>query len=604
MGELSGGEAVAIDKRQIDDIKERLNIVDVIGEVVRLSKAGHNYVGLCPFHQEKTPSFHVIEDKQFYHCFGCGKSGDVYRFIEDYRQVSFAESVAILAEKAGVALNNSALGYSKPKQVPHQALYAIHEDAQHFYQSVLQTTKVGEKAREYLYARGLDDAVIAHFGIGLAPDEPDFFYRSLNGKYDETTLLDSGLFMVTDTNRFLDSFRNRIMFPLTDDQGRVIAFSGRVWQDVDLAQGGKYKNSRSTKIFNKSLEMYHLDQAKTAIKQTHEVYIMEGFMDVIAAFRSGLSNVVASMGTALTSEQVQHLGRYTKNVILAYDGDRAGQAAIAKALDVVPVATTRVVVFPAGLDPDDYLRKYSAEDFVRHLTENRLSATEFWMTYLKPDNPDNLQQEIAYVDQMAQLIVQESSITAQNTYIMKLAEGLPDFSYQQIEDIVNQLRLQQTNLSQKNGRGQGTAQSPVVLDLPLHRQKSALETVENQLLNRLLDSDVLLNDYRLKENFQFYTPERQRLFELLCQQGSIDRERLSQEPDRVQAVYYQVMEEPLPKELGPGEMQALEKRQAVCIMQTEFKKQGQQVREKTKQGDTDGALQALADLVAQKRKME
>ena len=187
---------------------------------------------------------------------------------------------------------------------------------------------------------------------------------------------------------------------------------------------------------------------------------------------------------------------------------------------------------------------------------------------------------------------------------MKLSEGLPDFSYQQIEDIVNQLRLQQANQSQSARAMRDTRQSSVVLDLPLHRQQSALETVENQLLNRLLESDVLLNDYRLKDDFQFYTPERQRLFELLCQQGSIDRERLSHEPDGVQAIYYQVLEEPLPKQLGPGEMQALEKRQAACLMQTEFKKQGQRVREKTKQGDTDGALQALADLVAQKRKME
>ncbi|KXT76646.1 DNA primase [Streptococcus sp. DD12] len=604
MGELSGGEAVAIDKRQIEDIKERLNIVDVIGEVVRLSKTGHNYVGLCPFHQEKTPSFHVIEDKQFYHCFGCGKSGDVYRFIEDYRQVSFAESVAILADKAGVVLDQRDVAYAKPKQSPHQALYDIHEDARHFYQTVLQTTKIGEKAREYLYARGLDDAVIAHFGIGLAPDEPDFFYRSLKGKYDESIVLDSGLFSVTDTNQFLDSFRNRIMFPLTDDQGRVVAFSGRVWQDVELPQGGKYKNSRSTKIFNKSLELYHLDQAKVAIKQAHEVYIMEGFMDVIAAFRAGISNVVASMGTALTPEQVQHLGRYTKNVILAYDGDRAGQAAIAKALSLVPVATTRVVVFPTGLDPDEYLQKYAAEDFVRHLNDNRLSATEFWMTHLKPENPDNLQQEIAYVDRMAQLIVQEPSITAQNTYIMKLAEGLPDFTYQQVEDTVNQLRLQRANQAQSTDAIQRPVAPPVVLDLPQHRQQTALETVENQLLNRLLDSDVLLNDYRLKEAFQFYTPERQRLYELLCQEGSIDRGRLAQESDRVQTVYYQVLEEPLPKDLGPGEMQALEKRQAACLMQKDFKKQGQRVREMTKQGDTDGALAALADLIAQKRKME
>ena len=269
---------MVIDKALIEDIKSSTNIVDVIGEVVSLNRAGRNYLGLCPSIREN-PSFNVIEDRQFYHCFGCGKSGDVFKFLEEYRRF-----------------------LSKKVSSPNQAFYDLHEDALKFYHAVLMTTKIGEAARAYLYERGMTDDLLKTFQIGLAPDEPDYLYQSVSKKYDEEVLTESGLFNLSESNRLFDTFKNRIMFPLKNEFGKTIGFSGRVWTKEDIEKGqAKYKNTRATRIFNKSYELYHLDQAKPVIQKTHEVYLMEGFMDVIAAYRAGHVNAVASMGCSFSA---------------------------------------------------------------------------------------------------------------------------------------------------------------------------------------------------------------------------------------------------------------------------------------------------------------
>ena len=249
-----------VDKRLIEEIKNNTNIVEIIGEVISLQKSGRNFLGLCPFHGEKTPSFNVVEDKQFYHCFGCGRSGDVFKFIEEDQQVTFADAVRILGERLGMHLETP-VHNPVPHTSPHQNLYEMHDKAARFYHAILMTTKMGEEARSYLYKRGLTDDVIKHFMIGLAPAERSYLYQRLADDYSEKDLLDSGLFYLSESNQLFDTFHNRIIFPLSNDQGKVIAFSGRVWQETD-SQTAKYKNSRATAIFNKSYELYHLDRVK------------------------------------------------------------------------------------------------------------------------------------------------------------------------------------------------------------------------------------------------------------------------------------------------------------------------------------------------------
>lgn len=589
-----------LDKETISEIKNSVNIVEIIGEVVALTKSGRNFLGLCPFHGEKTPSFNVVEDKQFFHCFGCGRSGDVFKFLEDYRGISFREAVQILAERVGIVTETvPTYVEGQARRHPHQDLYDIHTEAAKFYHAVLMTTKMGEEARAYLYQRGLTDEIIKHFQLGLAPAEGNYLHQSMQGKFSEETITNSGLFNLSDQNLVYDAFSDRIMFPLTNDSGQVIAFSGRIWKAVEGDQHvAKYKNTRATLIFNKSYELYHLDKAKSSIKKQHEVYLMEGFMDVIAAYRAGIENAVASMGTALTQEHVEHLSRFCKKVVVSYDGDKAGQAATEKALAELRDFSVDIVQLPNGMDPDEYIQKNSAPELKTFLENTRISKIEFLIQHLKPDNLENLQAQIAFVEQMAPIIAQEPSITAQNSYIYKLVELLPDFDYQQVEQSVNAVRVQQ-----RVHRQQAPSQ-PVVVELPVSKQQSRLIRAENHLLNRMIYNPVLLNDYRLREDFTFDTPELVTLYQLLCEHGEVTPQDLSELPEETQRAWYSVLEQDLPEEWTPEELEEVEAVRQREMLRRETTLMGRRVREASHNGDVDVATQELERLIAQKRRME
>lgn len=594
-----------VDKQLISEIKNSVNIVDVIGEVVQLTKAGRNFLGLCPFHGEKTPSFNVVEDKQFYHCFGCGRSGDVFKFIEDYRGVSFMEAVQIIGEQAGIPVQALPLAQARPQQADgKQPFYEIHQEAAKFYHAVLMTTKMGEEARQYLYDRGLDDEVLRHFQIGLAPAEGNYLLQSVSGKFSENILADSGLFHISDRGTMYDAFQDRIMFPLSDDTGRVIAFSGRLWRES--AEGakpqGKYKNSRATLLFNKSYELYHLDKAKQVAKKNHELYLMEGFMDVIAAYRAGIENAVASMGTALTQEHVAHLSKFTKKVILAYDGDKAGRLATAKALEVLDKHEVEVVQIPDQMDPDEYLNKNSPQSLGDLLEKTRLSRVEFLMDYWKPDNIENLQAQIEFVEKMAPLIAQTPSVTAQNTYIYKLADLLVDFDYLQVEQTVNASRLQMR--SQRQEQAQIQKQAPVASPTVVQKQLPRLVRAENHLLHRMNAFPYVLNEYRLRTDFSFDTPALQTLYQLLCQNGEVTSQDLSEQTEEVQRAWYLMLEENLPDEIAENELEEVEETRNRELLRKESQQIGKKVREASHSGDADQALLELERLIAQKRRME
>ena len=594
-----------VDKQLISEIKNSVNIVDVIGEVVQLTKAGRNFLGLCPFHGEKTPSFNVVEDKQFYHCFGCGKSGDVFKFIEDYRGVSFMEAVQIVGDQVGIQVQALAPSQSRGHQADgKQPFYEIHQEAAKFYHAILMTTKMGEDARQYLYDRGLDDEVLRHFQIGLAPAEGNYLYQSVSGKFSENIMAESGLFHISDMGTMYDAFQDRIMFPLSDDTGRVIAFSGRLWRDQ--AEGtkpqGKYKNSRSTLLFNKSYELYHLDKAKQVAKKNHELYLMEGFMDVIAAYRAGIENAVASMGTALTREHVAHLSKFTKKVILAYDGDKAGRLATAKALEVLEKQEVEVVQIPDQMDPDEYLKKNSPQALADLLEKTRLSRVEFLMDYWKPDNIENLQAQIEFVEKMAPLIAQTPSVTAQNTYIYKLADLLVDFDYLQVEQTVNASRLQMR--SQRQDQGPIQTQAPVASPTVVQKQLPRLVRAENHLLHRMNAFPYVLNEYRLRTDFSFDTPALQTLYQLLCQNGEVTSQDLSEQTEEVQRAWYLMLEENLPDEIAENELEEVEETRNRELLRKESQQIGKKVREASHSGDADQALLELERLIAQKRRME
>ena len=585
-----------VDKRLIEEIKNNTNIVEIIGEVISLQKSGRNFLGLCPFHGEKTPSFNVVEDKQFYHCFGCGRSGDVFKFIEEYQQVTFADAVRILAERLGIQMAAPVHSSVQPRS-PHQNLYDMHDKAARFYHAILMTTKMGEEARNYLYKRGLTDDVLKHFMIGLAPAERSYLYQRLADDYSENDLLDSGLLYLSDSNQFFDTFHNRIMFPLSNDQGKVIAFSGRVWQEAD-SQTGKYKNSRATAIFNKSYELYHLERVKKGSGKAPEIYLMEGFMDVIAAYRAGIENAVASMGTALTSEHVEHLKRFTKKVIVTYDGDKAGQAATAKALDELKDIPVQVVQIPDAMDPDEYLQKNSPQDLAYLLTNTRSSPVEFYIHHFRPENSENLQAQIEFIEKIAPLIAKEPSITAQNSYIHILTDHLPSFDYQQVEHIVNESRVRQRKEKVKE------AYSPSPVTMSVTKQLTAVMRAEAHILYRMMEHPLVLNDYRLREDFIFETPEFQTLYGLLIDNGSISSEDLAHQTREVESAWYQVLALDLPPEMSPHELAEVEESRKRALLNQENLQIKKKVQEASHVGDTETALEELERLIAQKRRME
>ncbi|HFR3976540.1 TPA: DNA primase [Streptococcus suis] len=595
-----------LSKDKITEIKQALNILDVIGETIALTKAGRNYIGLCPFHGEKTPSFNVVEDKQFYHCFGCGKSGDVFKFVEETRGIPFAEAVAVLAEKAGFQVEFQPTNHLQPKREnPHQALYDIHLDATKFYHALLMTTKMGEEARKYLHQRGLTDEVIKNFQLGLAPEGQNILYQKLSQNYDEESLLHSGLFNPSEQNMIFDAFQGRIMFPLTDEFGRVIAFSGRIWTEKDLQnkQLSKYKNSRSTAIFNKSYELYHLDKAKAVIKKQREVYLMEGFLDVIAAHRAGIENAVASMGTALTREHVGHLAKFCKKVVLTYDGDKAGQVATMKALDELRDFQVEIVSLPDNMDPDEFLQKNSEEALRQVLTKSRISDVEFLIDYLKPENPDNLQLQIEFVEKIAPIIARVSSITAQNTYIFKVADVLSDFDYSQVEQAVNAVRLNQRQQRSQQMTSQHVEQIQLPSVQPITRLTSLIRT-ENHLLYRMVEHPYILNEFRLREEFYFATPELQVLYDLLKVHGEISSFELSQLEDSIQQAWYRVLEERLPSEVAQNEIEDLEFRRDKELLRKENHHLTRKIREHSHVGNADIALDELTQLLERRKQME
>lgn len=595
---------MALDREKIAHIKNSVNIVDVIRDVTPLTKTGRHYLGLCPFHKEKTPSFNVLEDKQFYHCFGCGQSGDVFKFLEETRQIPFLEAVGLVAERAGIDWQGPSGSSVQPRQQdPHHQLYAINQDAAKFYQAVLMTTTAGQPAQAYLAQRGLDEQVLTYFQIGLAPAEPDFLYRSVKDKYDEATLANSGLFQLTEDGRFLDAFRDRIIFPLLDDQGRTIGFSGRIWQDKDQGQA-KYKNTRSTPIFNKSAAFYHLDKAKPIIKKAQEVYLMEGFMDVIAAHRAGIDNAVATMGTALTQDHVAGLKPLAKKVILSYDGDGAGQAAIDKALQLLQGFEVAIVSLPDNLDPDDYLQQHSPEALGRLLTQSRISQVEFYSRYYLPDNLDNLQAQIAYVERLAPLIAREPSLTAQHTYFHLLADLLPDYDYVMVEQAVSS--FQGSPGPGDLGPSQKSPAQPVSWQwaLPQQQTSGGLTRLEEQLLYRLLTEPSLSGPGSLPEGFSFSQSHLQELYQLWQQEGNLDSYSLSQASDQVQQAYYRLLSGQFTDQMEDGEWADLLVRRDYYLERQALAQQEKAIRDYSKRGEVDQATAALAALIAQKRHLE
>jgi DNA primase len=350
-------------------VKQQADIVRVVGEYVRLKKSGANFTGLCPFHQEKTPSFAVHPVKQIYHCFGCGAGGDVFKFVMEMDKSTFPEAVRTVAEKCGIPIPKPRERSPEERRENQQrsALVEMHREAAAFFARQLAQTAEGKMAGAYLEDRGLNREAVERFGIGYAPASGDALLRFLKTKYPEKLLEVSGLVSRADGGRFYDRFRRRVMFPISNEAGKVIAFGGRAMGD----DTPKYMNSPETPIYTKSSVLYHLDRAKESLRRDDFGILVEGYMDAIAVARAGFLNVIASCGTSLAEPQIKLLSRFTHRVVVNYDPDTAGQAATERSLALLleKEIDVRVLALPGGADPDKFIKESGAEAYRKLLAQ-------------------------------------------------------------------------------------------------------------------------------------------------------------------------------------------------------------------------------------------
>jgi DNA primase len=393
-----------VSKQTLDDIRFRNDIADVIGSYFQLQRAGAAFKALCPFHKEKSPSFNVNIQRQIYHCFGCGAGGDVFGFVMQYEGVDFMMAVRMLAERAGVRLElDASAGDTSEKAI----LYKLHAELAEFYHRVLVESRLAEPAREYCAKRDLNDDIRKMFLIGYAPNRWDTVLQWADKhKHPHALLETAGLLAKPTTpgarSEYYDRFRNRLMFPIRDEQGRVIAFSGRVL-DPD-AKEAKYVNSPETPIFQKGRVLYALDKARKPMVDAREAIVCEGQIDVIRCHQAGFHNAVAAQGTAFTEDHVRTLRRYADSVVLVFDSDRAGQDAAIRASGTFMSAgiAVRVASVPAGEDPDSFIRKQGADAF-RRMIDTSTSAVAFQIKVLS--GRENAHSEIG-VMRIAKAVLQ------------------------------------------------------------------------------------------------------------------------------------------------------------------------------------------------------
>ncbi|MEW5979190.1 MAG: DNA primase [Acidobacteriota bacterium] len=353
----------------IDQIKSSTDLVRLVSEYVRLRKAGANYVGLCPFHTEKTPSFHVHQSRQFYYCFGCGAKGDVFKFLEAIERLSFPEALRRLADRSGIPLNKAGGAIEGDDQAQEKTrLYQVNEEAARLFRRQLRHSDEGQQALNYLYGRGLNDDTIERFEIGYASGRSDWLFQRLRGNTPQDLLIKAGLVQQReDDSRCFDRFRRRVMFPIRDEAGRLVAFGGRIVGDGQP----KYLNSPETPVYSKSRLLFALNLAREPIRRRDAAILVEGYMDCIALHQSGLNNVIAVCGTSLTEQQARLLSRFSSNIVVNFDPDAAGSKATLRSLEVFldQHLAVRVLTLPAKQDPDAFIRQCGADTYSRLLKE-------------------------------------------------------------------------------------------------------------------------------------------------------------------------------------------------------------------------------------------
>ena len=429
----------------INEIKYRNDIETAVSQYVNLKRRGKNLVGLCPFHSEKTPSFTVYPENGSFYCFGCGVGGDVFTFTGLIENLDYMESIKLLAERSGISLPQD--GYDDSMQRLKKKIYDINRDTARFFHSFLMSPG-GKWALDYLTGRGLTVKTINHFGLGAAPDSWDALIHHLKEKgYTESDMLAANVIGKSNRGGIYDRFRKRVMFPIINIRGNIVAFSGRAMPGEDK-QGGKYVNTSDTPVYKKSENLFGINFAKSVCSE--RVILVEGNMDVISLHQAGFENTVAPLGTAFTTEQANLLSRYTKEIVLMLDADAAGQKAVRRASGLLENTglSVRVVVIPDGKDPDEYIKKNGKERFAA-LLEGAVSDMEYkLLTAAKDIDLNSEDGRLKYLAAAAEIIAATDDIMTRDIYIGRLSEKY-GVSRTALTTRVNELRKRNSRQKQK-----------------------------------------------------------------------------------------------------------------------------------------------------------
>ncbi|MFD0897602.1 DNA primase [Loigolactobacillus binensis] len=609
--------ATRIPEEVVEQIRGAVNITDVVGQYVQLKKSGRNLFGLCPFHEERTPSFSVAEDKQIFHCFSCGRGGNVFKFIMDVENLSFPEAVTRVAELGHVGIDLS--GYTvqaRPETAlnsQQKQLRQLYQDAAALFHHILLNTKLGEQALTYTQQRQLTPTLLDTFDIGYAPEENNLLTRFFaEKKLDFNLLRHSGLFLENNDGTLRDRFVDRVMFPIKDAQGNVIAFSGRA---LTKREGQpKYLNSPETELFNKRNVLFNFDVAKTEIRKAKQAILFEGFMDVIAAYRAGITYGVASMGTSLTNEQLYLLQRSTDHLVVCYDGDTPGMKATDRVITLLhddPRFQLSIVTLPEQLDPDEYVNKYGEQRFRDVIGGGMETAVGFRLRYLKQGrNLDNEQEKLTYIDAALHELVNVSSAVERDIYLNRLSESL-QVTY---EALVTQLQDYLVDATVKRQPPAQQAQMAAPMAVPqVHQQQTKLtraERAERGLLNlyfKVADVRIALQE---QTDFKFIHERYQAIYQLAIgyfadhDQFVIAQFMNQITDDRLQSLVIAIDRLAFDENTVQEQLQDYLRALQQASLEQQLNDAQAQLQEASRGGDNVGSLHALQQIIRLRKQMQ
>ena len=493
-----------------DDLKEEIraanDIVDVISQYVMLKRSGRNYFGLCPFHREKSPSFSVSPDRQYFHCFGCHKGGDVFTFISEIEKLSFKETVEFLAERGHVSLPAVENQGFNEKQYMKDRMYQVNIEATKFFHERLYLP-LAKIAQNYVKERKLDNSTLKAFKIGYS-GEYNELYKHLRSKgFKDNEILATGLVNRNDRGEFIDRYRKRLMFPIMTVSGKVVAFGGRRLDNNEKT--AKYINSNENLIYSKKQHLFALNIAKKS--NSKQLILVEGYMDAISLHQRGIHNVVASLGTALTEEQGRLLRRYSEQVLMGYDSDGAGQEAILRGLEILQKQgiDARVIQMEGAKDPDEYIIKFGSERF-KLLVQNAISLVEFKVKMLKNNyNLDNATDKVKFLKKITKVLAEVDNKIEKEIYIDKIAKQYSiskEAIYAEVNKETYKSRNNESKALKRNIPKEHSESNEKILETVQKREKMILYLLINYYEDVIEDitSNIVKEDFKMKVNAKIF----------------------------------------------------------------------------------------------------